>query len=93
MSPLRKVSITKNESFGDLFIFLNPLMLRYHRISKNKNLIQNNLFLEYPYFSKWTQYYFYKTICFIIYFVSVLTGVKFGIYIVNTPILRGASLV
>jgi hypothetical protein len=42
--PERKLCKIRNVSFGDIFIFLNSLMLRHHRISKKKNLIQNNSF-------------------------------------------------
>jgi len=36
----------KKGSFGDIFIFLNPLKIKHQRISKNKNLIQNSSFYE-----------------------------------------------
>ncbi|MFT6809326.1 MAG: DNA-binding NtrC family response regulator, partial [Saprospiraceae bacterium] len=41
LSPLQKVIISGNGPFGDISIILNSLMLRHHRGSKNKNIIQN----------------------------------------------------
>jgi len=45
----------KKGSFGDIFIFLNPLIIKHQRIYKNENLIQNSSFYENEHFSEWTQ--------------------------------------
>ncbi|MFT4537511.1 MAG: hypothetical protein ACI9P5_004896 [Saprospiraceae bacterium] len=44
-----------NSPFGDISIILNSLMLRHHRGSKNKNIIQNLPFSDDPHFSEWAQ--------------------------------------
>ncbi|MFT6810569.1 MAG: hypothetical protein ACJA01_003813, partial [Saprospiraceae bacterium] len=41
--------------FGDISIILNSLILRHHRGSKNKNIIQNLPFSDDPHFPEWTQ--------------------------------------
>ncbi|MFT4565806.1 MAG: hypothetical protein ACI9FN_000759 [Saprospiraceae bacterium] len=55
LSPLQKVTISGNGPFGDISIILNSLMLRHHRGSKNKNIIQNLPFSDDPHFPEWTQ--------------------------------------
>ncbi|MFT6808956.1 MAG: hypothetical protein ACJA01_002188 [Saprospiraceae bacterium] len=55
MNPLQKVIISGNGPFGDISIILNSLMLRHHRGSKNKNIIQNLPFSDDPHFPEWTQ--------------------------------------
>jgi hypothetical protein len=52
-----KTNKIKKVSYGDIFIFPNQLILRHHRISKNKNLIQNHSFCEDCLFWEWPHTY------------------------------------
>ncbi|MFT6810248.1 MAG: hypothetical protein ACJA01_003491, partial [Saprospiraceae bacterium] len=55
-----KVIISGNGPFGDISIILNSLMLRHHRGSKNKNIIQNLPFSDDLHFPEWAQQCFSK---------------------------------
>ncbi len=73
MSPLQELLKIKksiqqalDKAFGALYIFLNSLILRHHRISKNENFIQNGSFYKKFCFKSRLNIYYSLTLCDII---------------------------